>query len=222
MGIIMKKIVMLLICFLILSGFTVKNNILIENRTIKENIEFLITKTEIEECKKNIECDSFVLLLINNEQSYFFKNDYSKYYKKEKSEDETNVKITLSATYYSDEFKDSVFAHTCFENFEYTNDKNNWIFSLDGRFSCIEADEININVTTDYNIVEHNADYQDQNKLVWNFSKKTTDKSIYLNLDKKFKILSSNNSSFMFILIIIIAAVAFLLIKKYKKNNEKW
>jgi hypothetical protein len=215
-----RKILFLLICFVAISGFTVKDNFDVEKYKIIENIEVKMSKSELESELNNPESDSFILTAYYGNPAYFFDGNRTKGYDKSIDENSGYYVINLKAEYNFNEFEHSVFPELCFNTFNYKNNSNKLELSLEG-FRCTEAANIEVIVNSAYKVIENNADEVNENKLIWNFSTDTNEKSIRLNLsDKLYRTKTELQGMVLFIIIGFVVVVGvFVAIIKSKKNN---
>ena len=111
----------------------------------------------------------------------------------------------------------------CFENAVFNETDDYYYVDISGDFYCLYSDEIVINVTTDYAVLDSNAAKVNGNKYTWIIDNKYND-GIHFVVSKT---VISNNSEdtdgsnvfriIAFIVLIILSGVTYFLYKK--KNN---
>ncbi len=218
----LKKLILLILCFVVSTGFTVIDEFEVEKDKIIEKMKITMSKSEFEKERKNIDSDSFMLKSYYGSVISYYDGKVTRYYSKKIEEIDDLYKIYLNTYYSFDEFKDSINPSICFNAFDYKYKKNKISVYLKDGFRCTEAKDTKIIVTSTYQILGSNADKVEENKLTWNFTNVSKDKTLYLNLsDKRYtaKLKSEDIITYAIIGGILVIIIV-LIIKKSKKNNE--
>lgn len=206
--------------------------------TFQEKITFTLPITAYDQANKNKE-ESYTNLeysLLNEESEPINSNHQEKYNKKIKKEKD-KVTILLDYNYKEDDFIYSNYIMNCFENYNLTSNEDSFSLELSGNFYCLNDNIINININTDYEVIESNG-INTEKGYTWQINTNN-----YNNIDIKYEIsrnyydmeqISNNstnsnsnkkyNNSLTIIkdLIIIILTISLLIIlnKFYKKRQK--
>lgn len=218
----MKKILVITLLILFISGCSTTYNLEIGNDSFKENINIKIDKTEIpdESLYEEVESDDQITPFLEGEQPAFFKKRGKNYNKKVIYYDDY-IDVNLSYNYTSKEFYDANSMNSCFEKFEF-DDEENYYIHVYGEFYCLYADEIQINIKTNNKVIRSNSNSVDGNVYTWiinNYNK--DDVNIELEVAKGFPW----KSIIKYVIIIGLALTVFLgvsyyFVKRNKKNNS--
>ena len=121
----MKKYMILILFIFILSGCSSEYNLKVTSNGLEENIFLTIDKNMIdnEVISNEVEPDDQITPFLVND-SYPLINSTSKIYQKEVTEDENNYYVKLNYKFTPKEYENSTGLNTCFENYEYRNEKN--------------------------------------------------------------------------------------------------
>ncbi len=219
----MKKITLIIaICF-ILTGCTVKYDIHFDELGITEKIEGTI-EGNIYEMAKEIDGDGYYFQqeLVNNKIPAL--KNYKKYYNKKISVNGNNSNVFLNHRYKYEEIKDSYIINRCFEKVSIINDKEYLYVSLGGNFQCFdfENDNIEVQVSSNYQIIEHNAKEEKNGKYIWDINIADKENKIEFQLLKKTKEKETNKLNtlrIVVLILIILTGIILLIIKKSIKNN---
>ena len=138
---------------LILTGCSAKYNLTINSdNTITETITGTVLNTELDN-EGNTDLNNYIYAfeiaspLIDEEDTF----------NKEVVENKKGKDFTFTYTYDGNYSKSSVL-NKCFENYEYKETDNEYIFNLSGKFNCFITDKIEVNLISDYVVLENNAD----------------------------------------------------------------
>ena len=242
-GVILVKKYTWLIIILLLTGCSKKYNYdtntvnynLNINETFNETIIFtysndIYEKVEKESKNDDITYESLEYSLLNKKIEPIF-SYHNVFYDKKIKKTGDKVNITLKYNYLEDEYRYSQNIMQCFEKYEINSEEDYFELLLSGEFYCYNNMQYNINIQTNYNVLESNG-FLDNNKYTWNI-----DNNNYKNINIKFKIsrdydemetehLNSINVGTIFvdimkiILIISLFIIIYILKKREKKLNE--
>lgn len=205
-----KKILFLLI--LLITGCSANYNLNIENDNFEESIDVIVPSN-----------DKALISHLNSFEQYINENVI---YDKKIKEGDISTNFNYSHTYSFNDFQNR--ENPCFLSSNLYQDNGIYtIFSND--FVCFEsfdmkADSYKINISTNYNVINNNADKVNGNTYTWNFKKNNyKNKSIIFQYSKTKKevddlkivktvLISISISLFLFLSIIIF--------KKYKQKDE--
>ena len=215
------KIIIIFFSLFLLTGCTVKYNLTINSdKTITETITGTVLNTELDN-GDNTDLNTYMyafdiaLPLIDGEDTF----------DKEIVDTEKGKNFTFTYNYKGNYSKSSVL-NKCFENYEYKETEDEYIFKLSGKFNCFLANKIEINLISAYGVLENNADKSWNNKYTW-IIKNPDDVDIEAVVSKK--ILYSNKeddnllSTFRIVGLCIFAAlfIGAMYIYKRRKIIEK-
>lgn len=202
-----------------LSGCTIDYDLQIKGNKIIENMSGIILKEEYDIDENDTSINEFYSIV--NFDQYPVLNSDDVYNKNIEYIDE-GVKYNFRYT-YNNNYDKSRIVNTCFENVVFNETDDYYYVDISGDFYCLYSDEIVINVTTDYAVLDSNAAKVNGNKYTWIIDNKYND-GIHFVVSKT---VISNNSEdtdgsnvfriIAFIVLIILSGVTYFLYKK--KNN---
>ena len=194
------KYFILLFVMLLFTGCSVEYNLKFEDDVIKENI---VIKDGDPQLAPLFDRDYYAII-----------NAYSsKPYEKKMSNDEYD----LSFDYKFDEFRNSRLLN-CYDAYSLNNDNDIITFSTSRQFKCMvydymQIDNIVVSISTNYDVVDNNADEIDGNIYKWNINKNNASnkpiKFSYKKVGKKNR-LSDFFKSHRKYLIVLLAIFGFL------------
>ncbi len=214
----MKKKIILLLLVIFLCGCEAKYNIKISDNRIDEEIK-LTEKDEVLEYYDKEDQDLF-----EDELSYW-ELDLD-YYKKDRFKENGVSGYKYTSYFNYDEFGTLTALKRCYEKFDYSSEQNIKI-ETSNDFLCMndynEFETFEINITTDYKIVNSNADRKNGNTHTWIINKKNhKNKPIKIEIEKKY---ASNQDRTLgpgaIIVIIIFITLIILKLTVFKKDKIK-
>lgn len=214
----MKKILLIMLTMLFLTGCTVNYNLEIDGDNLNEVITGNVTKKEYE-VKETDNGENLIYALFNNDQNALF-DEESPYLRTLEDKGKT---IDYNFSYlYNYNFDRSTIINTCFEYHMVDETEDYYYIKLSGKFYCMYSDKININVTSNNAVLENNAMKVDGNVYSW-IIKKDKDVDILFNVSKKMK--HSNNklkvmNTFQIIGLVVLVVLCIITIFLYKKKNK--
>lgn len=215
----MKKILLITVTMLFLTGCTVNYNLEIDGDNLNEVITGNVTKEEYE-VKETDNGENLIYDLFNNDQDALF-DEESPYLRTLEDKGKT---INYNFSYlYNYSFDRSKIINTCFEYHMIDETEDYYYIKLSGRFYCMYSDKININVTSNNAVLENNATKVDGNVYSW-VIKNDKDVDILLNVSKKMKHSDNNKlkvmNTFQIIGLIVLVVLCIITIFLYKKKNR--
>ena len=236
----MKKIIVLFCCILILSGCTIKSNIIVNyDGTTTEDVKLLNDTKIFESEKKSLK--EIVNLMV---KPYSDVLNYKKYdYEVISEEKLSGAKVYKNYDNICKYFGNSAFNQyvykymDCIENEYYYEIKNatNYIPYCSDCSDWPAMDDVTLSITLPIQAEEQNADEINGTTYIWKYDKNTKDKNFYLKISKS--ALKKNEEDYLkaqerkqtmkkliilgviVCVIIIIGVIGIVLYKKYKKNK---
>lgn len=159
------KLLLLGVAFIFSIGHTTNYNVTIDDK-IKEDIDIKISDGDIKNPSNLIDT------IISDKVYVFLNNKDNVLYNKIVSKNENITKVNLKHTYSVSEFEKARYFNTCFQNTIFIN-RNNYLYikGYDG-FYCSGGDTMNISVTTNKLVINHNADKVNGNTYIWSVNQK--------------------------------------------------
>lgn len=216
------KLILLIVIAFAVTGCEAHYNLTITKTGMKESVDFLYNNTPENKSilKDYLDNDYMAYYNMNNRKSYH-------YDKKEINKDDT-IGMNLTYTYLIDDLKKSSLLDSCYYKKSVIRTKDEIVLSTDGKAMCFYKDQdklldkLIINITTDLNVVENNADKVNGNTYTWiiddtNFQNKPVNMKINLK--------ETEEKSFAWGIILIIAGIIIIsgisaLIFVYIKNRK--
>lgn len=218
----MKKNIMLLLFILILSGCSSKYDLKVTSDGLEENISIVIEKSMIDNqvISSEVEPDDQITPFIKND-SYPLINSTSKTYIKEVTEDNDNYYIKMNYKFNSEEYKNSLALNTCFEHYDYKNEKDYYEIKVSGKFYCLYGDSTEININTPNVVKENNADTNNGDNYTWVINNSNVDNvDISIKIMKQTKLFHYITVAFLVILVIIVLIGALIIYKKLSNREN--
>lgn len=218
----MKKNILLITMLIFLTGCSVNYNLKFNKDTIEENITINVENEQEKQNTKYFENRDFYAIIDAKTESQ---------YRKEKDK---NSNYNFSYEYSLKDFKNSRFT-SCYDAYTLTDDDGIISLNTSKKFKCLtydynNIDNLTINITTDYKVVETNADEVEGNTYKWNINKNNSENKpikFSYNVNKKRRITLSEflKENKLSIIIALIALSLFVLITisiyiKHKRVNK--
>ena len=166
-------------------------------------------------------------LFKTNDDFYPVNNNDSLKYKKNINKGSNKIEGILKYNYLEKDFLYSTYITSCFENYDLFTYNDSFEVNLSGEFYCWDNRNVEINVTTDYNVSDYNGDKID-NYYVWDINKDNyEDVNIYYKVSRDYN-KQRKKREFNFdlfgslkyiIVIVLILVLLFVLYKFYKKKK---
>lgn len=228
----MKKALSLFLLIFLLTGCSVQYNLDLTNDQVQEKMQIIEddNTSEYFETLKNFN-GNVSASYMEEEPDTTEKLPGYEYYDIENNSDEEKVNLSLEHIFATEEFKNSNIINTCYDNVNFINNDKNIDISTSSRFLCfkkyVATKKIEVNITTNKKITEHNADTVSGNTYTWVIDRTNAyNKPIRLSSVTENKVEKEENTKFN--LIVILSAIGGFLIlifalisyKKHKYNSN--
>lgn len=215
----MKKKIFLILLPLLLTGCTINYDLVINENNISETITGSVEKSEYEIKDTDTSLNDFYVLINEDVNPVITENDLYK-----KKIINTDNGIDYKYTYnYKNNYDKSRIINTCFENHIIDETEDYYNIKLSGQFYCLYSDKIYINVTSNYVVLENNADKVDGNKYKWTIDN-SDNVNIALTISKSVRyeepVKAKAISTFQIIGLIIFIVLTIITYFLYKKKNS--
>ena len=217
----MKKILLLFICIFLITGCDVTYNLTIEDGNFTEQIIIPFSRqTTTEEMMTRYLKSKLTITTDRYEDTYY------------------NMGVETTFDFYNliydykfdyEGFKKSFFVDICYPNMSIKDNEEEIIIKSSKGFKCLNpdneviADSVKINIKTDLEVLENNADSIDDDIYTWNIDYNNNEtREINLKL-KKEEVKKEYNFSFVYYIIgaIIVIGFIFVFMKiKFKRVND--
>ena len=210
----MKKIVLLFVFALFLTGCSATCNIEIYNDKVREDMEY--TETSLENLEKRYNSKFTYRGLIEDSFSYPYtafynapanENDYVKidgveYYKNERIDEDGKFGQKLSYHKFKlSNYKDSLIAKKCYKYFNVLDQDDTYVISTSINNTCFEEypllDSITVNIKTNHKVVSNNADIVNGYHYTWIIDKENKDDAAIMLTIKKNKYVFNYENEFV-------------------------
>ena len=215
----MKKIIVVLISLLLLTGCTIDYNLVIDKDSIKETITGTAYKEEYEVREEDSGLNLFYTY-INDDINPLISGDGL--YTKDINEIDNGINYKYDFI-YKNNYDKSKIINSCFENSNVKETDTYYSIELSGEFYCLYSDKININVISNYVVLENNAKEVNGNKYIWVIDD-SSNVNIFLNISKEIKYEEPSKtkfiSTFQLVGLIIFAVLTGITYFLYRKKNS--
>ncbi|MFI3307317.1 MAG: lipoprotein [Mycoplasmatota bacterium] len=208
----MKKIILIFIITLLLTGCTVDYELEIKNGQFNENITFYFDEDEENDKNYLIGTDRYALYELWNGKLYNLETS------------ENSVTYDYSFTY--EEYQNSLAIAYCYDEYDFSEDSDNYYISTSNQFNClvqdyITADSIRVIITTNHDVISNNASIIEDNKYIWEFNNDNyTNNPIEIVISKSY-----NNDMETFVLlsvvVILLVGITGTILFVKRKNSER-
>lgn len=222
----MKKLLVLLGCVLFLTGCDVNYDLVIDEDSFDETVAMSLLKNQTSYDDLSIYLENKIPVTINLYETKFYDVDII--------DDSNYYNLIYKFKHDSDSISNSYFISNCYPNFKIINTDNMLELSSGQEFVCfngddgLEADSVNINITTDMEVISSNADNVSGNTYTWNIDETNyNNKPINMQINKSENIenvIKEHDNSFTLVFIVVTVLVTMLVLYilirlKTKKNN---
>ena len=217
----MKKIILVIICTVCLTGCTLNYEIDFGRTIINESINAEMDGN-IYDVASSIDGDGFYIEKELVEGKIPSLKGYKDYYSRKIKVNGNKSLVDLNYKYTYDDYENSYILQRCFEKSYVKNTDDSLYVSLGGYFKCFKEDDIRVKVSTEYDVVKHNADIVTDDYYIWDIKLSEDVNDIELFISKEIK--EEKDGSFSTIRIIIlvlfiILGIGLVLFKKNLKNK---
>lgn len=213
-----KKVVVF-VALLLLTGCTINYDLTINENSIDEKISGSVNKSEYQLSDEDTSPNLFYTLINGDVPALVVGDDL---YKKDISELGDKLNYNYSYT-YNNNFDKSRIINSCFENHIILETDKYYHIELSGKFYCLYSDKININVTSNYEVIDNNADKINGNKYVWTIDN-SNNVDILLTISKEEKyeepVKAKMFSTFQIVGLIVFALLTIITYILYKRKNS--
>lgn len=210
----MKKIILLAICIMFLSGCDATYKINYKNNAFDETL--IINDYYVDEES------TFLIDHYENDKIYSDINDKVLVDSNVTKKRNNLYKLRFESNYENQLYSDSIILSECFEFHKFEETDNYIYIALYGDYYCDEFDSIEIIFDTDKKVNFTNASKTFFGKYVWNYDK--SDKiDIEIEINKKEANLKISLLIFvlsMVIITIILGVLVYKVVNRYKRNME--
>lgn len=234
-----RQFIVLIGIILLLSGCTVDYDLNIDDDFVNENLSFVEndnSKLDTIRTYGTFWMDDISYRNLINEymkMDIASTSDNKQFYDKQLISN-NGVGMNLNSKFKLDNYSESKIAYNCYKYFNVDSEDGIYTISTSKDFLCFNDDyplleQVNINITTKYKVLENNADSVNGNTYSWVINKRNADNS---KIIIKFKTKSDNvfaniiNEDNKFLIIILGAIgvigliIVFYVYLKSKKNNK--
>lgn len=216
-----NKLYLIIPLLLLLTGCTINYNLEINKDSITENISGTVTNEEITpeiEGRSDVNPQYYYLYLDDSALI----TDSNEKYTKEITDIEDGKKFNFNYT-YNGNYDKSKLINNCFENHIINENDEYYYIKLSGKFSCLYSDKININVISNYEVLDNNAQKVDGNKYTWVIDS-SNNVNINLTVSKTIEYSATSKaktfSTFQLVGLIIFVLLTIVTYILYKKKNS--
>ena len=213
----MKKILLLIICLFCLTGCTLNYEINFGYTMIEEHINATMDGN-IYEIASSIDGDGFYLEKEIVEGNIPSIKGFKDFYKRKIKVNNNSSVVDLDYIYKYDEYENSYLLTRCFEKAYVKNTDDYLYVSLGGNFKCFKEDDIQIKVSSMYDVVKHNANKVEDNYYIWDIKLADDENKVEFYISKEITEKENNKVSGWKIVIIILFGIIglFIFINKRK------
>lgn len=217
----MKKVIYIIILLTLIMPIECKAsyNLEINDNLFKESINYTFNPNDM-----SIEETLNIEDINHYDMPAFYRDSYDSL-NKSVTYRGNKVNIDINYDYTSDNFDNAYFLNLCFDNHIFDSESDYYYIELVGNFSCLYAPSVDINIITDYMVIDTNA-VKKGNKYTWTLTDDNSrDVNMYIKIDK-YKDNSSSSNKFLkgfrivgLIILIILSLLTYLLYRK--KNSDE-
>jgi hypothetical protein len=215
----MKKIILLFVICLLLSGCSTEVVLKIDEEKVTETIKVLELKDKIyfnNELDENIKTN---MQVFEREYEFYDMNEF---------EDNGYVGKTYKLSENLELWSELSHVRPCYETFVLEKTDSNIILNTSDEYRCgylFGADNVTLIVESELELISSNADKVEGNRLIWNIDNNNyKDKSINFNYkigDSKNNMEIPNYAMYLLIFVFCIITFTYVFIKIKNKENNK-
>ena len=187
----MKKIIILLITTILLTGCNATYDIKFTENNIKDSIKIYTNSKKVQTATENT-ITNFTDQLGNWERGY-------EYYKRELYTTDKITGYNYTYTFNYDEYDAMSQLRKCYKDFELNYEENTITLKTSNEFLCNnyyqEVNSLELNISSEYQIISSNADTKSNNIHTWKINKNNyKNKPIELTISKKTSYIEENTT----------------------------
>ena len=194
----MKKIILIFLSIILLSGCDINYNIDISNNKINTDLDLSVSETDYKNYNDNQEEKlSATLYEYFDEREILAFDDmnYKDFHNKKVSKNGRSLDINYTYKYTYLDFYKSSMLNTCFEDFIVLNEDNYFYVKAFGKFNCY-YDDTKINIKTDRKVINSNHDSYKDGVYTWNIDRdKSNNVNIIFQVDKENHFVEEDSSN---------------------------
>lgn len=194
----MKKIILIFLSIILLSGCDINYNINITNNKISTDLDLSVSETDYKNYNDNQEEKlSATLYEYFDEREILAFDDmnYKDFYNKKVSKNGRSLDVNYTYKYTYLDFYKSSMLNTCFEDFIVLNEDNYFYVKAFGKFNCY-YDDTKINIKTDRKVINSNHDSYKDGVYTWNIDRDTSNNvNIIFQVDKENHFVEEDSSN---------------------------
>lgn len=242
----MKKIMLLLLLLLFITGCSANYDIEIYNDQVKESMSFINTDSSTWDSKVQYDLTYRELLSssvnypypvsinANIDENDMIKIDGVEYYNNTLISDNYQLGQKLEYKKFTlDNFNESSIIRECYQYFNIIEEENSIILSTSTENLCFHKypllDNITINLKTNHKVVNSNASSVNGYHYTWNIPKEATDASISITIKKDEYIFNYENEfvkKVVYIIVIVgiilsVSSITYLYLKNKRKRSDE-
>lgn len=214
----MKKIIIMLISLILLTGCSATYDINIKDKKISDEIKIY---TDNDNVKKATQAtlDHFENELLDFERGY-------EHYSKEMYSTDQVTGYVYNYEFTFDEYDAMSQLRKCYKDFDFDYSNNILTIKTSNEFLCRnyyeDMNDITINIDSDYQIVSSNADTRNGNKHSWTITRNNySNKPIEIKVNLNDKVIKKNNAESKIDLKMILVLLTFILLVIVLIVNKK-
>lgn len=236
---IVRNFIFIISAILLLSGCTVDYNLSIDSDFINENLSFIendMSKLDTIRTYGTFWMDDISYRNLINEymkMDIASTRDNKNFYDKQLISD-NGIGMTLNYKFDLENYQNSKSVYNCYKYFNVNNTDDTYTISTSKDFLCFNEDyplleQVNINITTKYKVLETNATIIDGDTYSWVINKRNAENSqIIIKFQTKsnniFDNIITDDNKFLLIILGVLGAVGIIIVfyvyLKSKKNNK--
>lgn len=217
-----KKILILTVLVLTLTGCSAEYNLEINENSYNESVNIYLPKYDFSNDSING--------ILENKTPITQNGDEKKYYSNSVSENDNNYIINENYNHSFDTITSSYFITRCYGGNVIKKRDNLITINTDSEFKCINMDDgakvdsVQINIKTNQKVLSNNADAIKGNTYTWNINEDNyLNKPINMEIRIKGKTFTNSQieMAIIFSIIVLVGALIYLFVKgKKEKNNS--
>ncbi|MEI3530416.1 MAG: hypothetical protein V8Q75_05025 [Bacilli bacterium] len=236
---IVRNFIFIISAILLLSGCTVDYNLSIDSDFINENISFIendMSKLDTIRTYGTFWMDDISYRDLINEymkMNIASMRDNKSFYDKQLISD-NGIGMSLNYKFNLENYQNSKSVYNCYKYFNVSNTDDTYTISTSKDFLCFNEDyplleQVNVNITTKYKVLETNATIIDGDTYSWVINKRNAENSqIIIKFQTKsnniFDNIITDDNKFLLIILGVLGVIGIIIVSyvylKSRKNNK--